>query len=317
MTSPAPATADSAALADALDRAQVAVDARLAAAIEAAGQAGTPERLLAAMRHALLAGGKRFRPFLVLETAQLHGGAAATEAALDAAAALECVHAYSLVHDDLPAMDNDELRRGLPTVWKQFDEWTAILAGDALLTLAFEIVAGDETGTRRTLPPVIRLALVRRLAQASGAAGMVGGQMLDLEAEKLGRPAQPDERHVRRLQAMKTGALIAYAAEAGAVAAGATPAEVRNALTFGEALGLAFQISDDLLDVTGDAETVGKAVGKDLALGKATLVALNGVVATQRELELVVARALDCLAGHGAEADTLRLAARYMASRQS
>lgn len=317
MTQPPPATTNTTAMVHALGQAQTAVEARLVSAMAAAQHGGMPERLVAAMRHGLLAGGKRFRPFLVLETAKLHGGMIAERAALTAAAALECIHAYSLIHDDLPAMDNDALRRGAPTVWKQFDEWTAILAGDALLTLAFELLAGDDASEHPPLPPAVRLALVRRLAQAAGGAGMVGGQALDLAAAKLAEPAHPDERHVRRLQAMKTGALIAFATEAGAIVAGATAGKVRTARTFGEALGLAFQISDDLLDATGDAASVGKAVGKDAALGKATLVGLNGVAATRRELDRVVEGAVELLSDHGPEADTLRLAARYMASRQS
>lgn len=289
------------------------VEDRLIEHLDRLEAANTPPRLLAAMRHALLVGGKRFRPFLVLEMARVLGGEQAMAAAMDAAAALECVHAYSLVHDDLPAMDNDALRRGQPTVWKAFDEWTAILAGDALLTLAFEILADSDAGH---IPPEIRAQLIARLAKAAGAVGMVGGQMLDLEAEKRGEPASPGALHVTRLQAMKTGALIAYAAEAGAISARASPENVTSARAYGEAIGLAFQISDDLLDVTGDAETVGKAVGKDLALGKATFVAVAGIDAARRRLDDAVAAATDALAGFGPEADCLREAARFQLSRQ-
>ena len=289
--------------------AAAAVEARLDVLLRQTADGGTPERLVAAMRHAVLAGGKRFRPFLVLEMAHLLGGD--RRAALDAAAALECVHAYSLVHDDLPAMDNDELRRGRPTVWKAFDEWTAILAGDALLTLAFEILA-DTSG----LDAAQKLALVGQLAKASGPAGMVGGQMLDLEAEKLGLPRVPDRAHVRRLQTLKTGALITYACEAGALVAGATAANLGMARGYGAALGLAFQISDDLLDVTGDAVIVGKAVGKDQAAGKATLVAVLGETAARRELDLAVAEALAAVEPYGREADLLRDAARFQARRR-
>jgi farnesyl diphosphate synthase len=295
------------------------VEARLALHLDRAGMTGTPPRLLASMRHAVLAGGKRFRPFLVLELARLIGGREAAASALDVAAALECLHAYSLVHDDLPAMDNDELRRGQPTVWKAFDEWTAILAGDALLTLAFEILAGHgslDPTPGSGLTPATRARLVARLAAAAGPAGMVGGQMLDLEAEKLGQPASPDEHHVRRLQAMKTGALIAFAAEAGAIAAGGSPEAVANARTYGEAIGLAFQISDDLLDVTGDEATVGKAVGKDLALGKATLVAVAGVETARMHLRAAVDTALDALAPFGDAADPLRQAALFQLDRE-
>ncbi len=304
-----------------LTQAAAEVEAQLVLHLDRAGEAGTPPRLLAAMRHAVLAGGKRFRPFLVLEMARLVGGREAAAHALDVAAALECLHAYSLVHDDLPAMDNDELRRGRPTVWKAFDEWTAILAGDALLTLAFEIVAGGAEASSShaagpALSPAIRTALVARLAAAAGPAGMVGGQMLDLEAEKLGRPAKPDERHVRRLQAMKTGALIAFAAEAGAISAGGSPDVVRAARAYGEAIGLAFQISDDLLDVTGDAATVGKAVGKDLALGKATLVAVAGVETARRHLTAAVDEAIAALSAFGPAADPLRQAAFFQMDRE-
>ena len=287
------------------------VEAHLVRHLDRLGSAGTPPRLLSAMRHALLVGGKRFRPFLVLEMAHVAGGDRGRDTAMDAAAALECVHAYSLVHDDLPAMDNDEMRRGQPTVWKAFDEWTAILAGDALLTLAFEILAGAAPEA-----PAIRAQLIARLAVAAGSGGMVGGQMLDLEAEKLGEPKRPDAAHVTRLQAMKTGALIAFAAEAGALAVGATPEIVRSARAYGEAIGLAFQISDDLLDVTGDAITVGKAVGKDLALGKATFVAVAGVEAAQARLKLAVAQAVDALSDFGPEADHLREAALFQLSRR-
>ena len=270
----------------------------------------TPPRLLAAMRHALMAGGKRFRPFLVVEMARLHGGGEAASRAFDVAAALECVHAYSLVHDDLPAMDNDELRRGQPTVWKAYDEWTAILAGDALLTIAFEIVACSGNLAHS-------VDLIRRLAVAAGPVGMVGGQMLDLEAEKLGMPRQPTVAHVRRLQSMKTGALLVFACEAGAIVAGAAPEAVAAAREYGEALGLAFQISDDLLDVSGEAAVVGKAVGKDQALGKATLVAVEGVAAARVHLEGAVARALGALDGLSDEADLLREAARFQLSRRN
>jgi len=295
------------------------VEGHLERQLDRLAATGTPERLVSAMRHALLAGGKRFRPFLVIEMARVLGGGRAIPSAMDAAAALECVHAYSLVHDDLPAMDNDELRRGRPTVWKAYDEWTAILAGDALLTLAFEILAGGggQASGAATLSPDARLQLVARLAVAAGSRGMVGGQMLDLEAEKLGVPARPDESHVARLQAMKTGALITFAAEAGALSAGANARTLEAARIYGEAVGIAFQISDDLLDVTGDADTVGKAVGKDLALGKATLVAVSGTDAARRRLEDAVARAIDALASLGPDAGLLREAALFQLSRQS
>lgn len=295
-----------------LAHAATAVEARLEMLLQAAKAAGTPERLAAAMSHAVLAGGKRFRPFLVLEFSRLLGGSMAD--ALEAAAALECIHAYSLVHDDLPAMDNDELRRGRPTVWKAFDEWTAILAGDALLTLAFEMLAEAPAATR---DPVRHFALIGRLARASGPVGMAGGQMLDLEAEKLGLPRRPDAAHVRRLQGMKTGALITFACEAGALVAGTSAAGLDAARAYGEALGLAFQISDDLLDVSGDAAVVGKAVGKDQAAGKATLVAVLGEAAARQELERAVTSALAALEPFGVHAGTLAAAARFQLHRQS
>jgi farnesyl diphosphate synthase len=266
-------------------------------------------RLGAAMRHALLGGGKRFRPFLVIESAALFGAVPA--AALDAAAAFECVHCYSLAHDDLPAMDDDDLRRGQPTVHKAFDEWTAILAGDALLTLAFEIIARPHTH----VDPAVRAELAHVLAHAAGGRGMVLGQMLDLEAEKRGEPQRPTAEHVRRLQALKTGALIAASCEAGAVLGRATP-EQRAALRgYGENLGLAFQIADDLLDAEGDAAAMGKAAGKDSAAGKATLVELIGIEDARAQLADAVSAAEAQLAGFGAGAAPLIDAARFAASR--
>jgi len=273
--------------------------------------ARVPSRLAEAMRHGVLAGGKRLRPFLVIETAGLYG--VPPETAAYSAAALECVHCYSLVHDDLPAMDNDLVRRGRPTVWAAYDEWTAILAGDALLTLAFEILSRPEAAEDAER----RVRLVAALARASGAAGMVGGQALDLAADKLGDPSQPDEAHVRRLQAMKTGALIAHGVEAGAILGAASNVEAAALADYGQALGLAFQIADDLLDAEGDATVVGKATAKDAAAGKATLVSLRGVEAARAELAQTVQRAVVALDGFGARADALRAAARFVAERQS
>jgi len=268
-------------------------------------------RLVAAVRHAALGGGKRFRPFLVAESAGVFG--IPVEGVLDAAAALECVHCYSLVHDDLPVMDNDEVRRGQPTVWKAFDEWTAILAGDALLTLAFEVLAGSEAHRDAQ----VRVDLISGLARAAGAAGMVGGQAFDLEAEKLGKPAALEAKHIRCLQSMKTGALIEYACEAGAIL-GQAPVEERLALRrYGEALGRAFQIADDILDAEGDAATVGKRVAKDAAAGKATLVSLIGIEAARAELAAVEQDAVEALAPFGARANVLIEAARFMAKRKS
>ncbi|KAB0679250.1 polyprenyl synthetase family protein [Aureimonas leprariae] len=267
--------------------------------------AGVPARLRAAMRHGVLNGGKRLRPFLVMETARLCGAPEA--AALDAAAALECIHSYSLVHDDLPAMDDDDLRRGQPTVHVAFDEATAILAGDALLTLAFGLVAASHDAE-----PQARLHLVHALSREAGAAGMVGGQLLDLEAED---ETSLPEAAIARMQAMKTGALIAFACEAGPLLAGA-PAEKRERFRrFGETIGLAFQLADDLLDETADAATLGKAAGKDRARGKKTLPALHGHDWTRARLDALVAEAGELLAPEGADAATLVAAARFIAER--
>jgi farnesyl diphosphate synthase len=299
------------ALSQRLEFAAWLVERRLASALDETARAGAPERLVAAMRHATLGGGKRLRPFLVIETAALLDVPA--EAAVDAAAALELVHCYSLVHDDLPAMDNDDLRRGRPTVHKAFDDWTAILAGDALLTLAFEVLAGTAVSGAAT-DSAVRAALVGSLARAAGPAGMVGGQCLDLEADKLGRPTQPDAAHVERLQAMKTGALIRCACELGAILGQAAP-EVLHALqTYGARLGRAFQIADDLLDVEGDADVMGKAARKDAA--KATLHVADGIDAARRRLALLADEATVALAPFGRKADILREAVVFAVQRR-
>ncbi|HWC94659.1 MAG TPA: farnesyl diphosphate synthase [Pseudolabrys sp.] len=270
-----------------------------------------PPRLLAAMRHAMLGGGKRLRPFLLAESAALFG--AAREGALLAGCALECVHGYSLVHDDLPAMDDDDLRRGRPTVHKAFDDATAILAGDALLTLAFDVMARAEVHAEAS----VRAALVLELARAAGIGGMAGGQMLDLAAEgRFGDKQTLGETEVKTLQAMKTGALIRFAARAGAIL-GQADAPGRAALDrYGAAVGQAFQIADDLLDVEGDAATLGKAAGKDAAAGKATLVSLLGVKGAHARLAALVAEAESALAPFGGKADILRAAARFTAERK-
>jgi farnesyl diphosphate synthase len=273
-----------------------------------------PQRLMAAMRHAVLGGGKRLRPFLVVETARLLGGE--EETALRAGAAIEFIHAYSLVHDDLPSMDDDDLRRGKPTVHRAFDEATAILAGDALQTLAFETLADPATSG----DAAIRAGLVVLLARAAGAAGMVGGQMLDLEAEGRfgdGTPVELDAGAIRHLQAMKTGALLACAVELGA-AIGRADAERYQALhAYGRALGAAFQIADDILDVEASSAELGKATGKDAARGKGTLVGLWGVAQARTELARLVAEALAALDLFGPEADILREAVRFTAERRS
>lgn len=271
------------------------------------GEIARPERLVAAMRHGVLNGGKRLRPFLVMESAALFS--ADGEAALRVAAALECVHCYSLIHDDLPAMDDDDLRRGQPTVHRAFDEATAILAGDALLTLAFDILADEAT----MLPAERRAALVLALARAAGTGGMVGGQTLDLEAER----SRPDEAGIIRLQAMKTGALIRFACEAGAIIAGAAPKDRERLAEFGAAIGLAFQLADDLLDLTADANQMGKATGKDAAAGKATLVALHGAAWAQNQLHGLVEQAHALLEPYGEQAVLLKAAAKFVAARNN
>jgi farnesyl diphosphate synthase len=276
------------------------------------GETARPARLLAAMRHAVLGGGKRLRPFLLVETSALFG--ASPDGALLAGAALECLHCYSLVHDDLPAMDDDELRRGRPTVHKAFDEATAILAGDALLTLAFDIVARAEIHPDAN----VRIALVAELARAAGLGGMAGGQMLDLTAEgRFEAKRRLDESEIATLQAMKTGALIGFACRAGAIL-GQADAQARGSIgRYGAAIGQAFQIADDLLDVEGDSAQLGKAAGKDAAAGKATLVAVLGVAGARARLDRLIAEADAALAPFGAKADTLRATARFIAERQS
>ncbi|PJI39854.1 MAG: farnesyl-diphosphate synthase [Rhizobium sp.] len=266
-----------------------------------------PARLLQAMHYGALNGGKRLRPFLVVESAAMFGGD--ETAALRVGAALECLHSYSLVHDDLPAMDDDDLRRGKPTVHIAFDEATAILAGDALLTYAFDIIATPETD----LPDRARIELILALSRAAGLGGMAGGQALDLAAEK----ETPDEPGIVTLQAMKTGALIRFACEAGAIIGGA-PAEDRDRMRrFGEIIGRAFQLADDLLDLTSDAATLGKAAGKDAARGKGTLVALKGQPWAEAELDRLVGEATDLIAVYGDRARTLVEAARFVANRKN
>jgi farnesyl diphosphate synthase len=272
-----------------------------------AGPHRWPERLHDAMRYALLGPGKRLRPFLLIEAARLFG--ATGDGVVRAAAALECIHCYSLVHDDLPAMDNDDLRRGRPTVHKAFDEATAILVGDALQTLAFAVLADPATDEDAE----VRLALIAGLAAASGAGGMAGGQMHDIAAEK--RALQADA--IRELQAMKTGALFRYACEAGAILGRADAEERGRLAAFGAALGLAFQLADDLIDVEGHAEKAGKATAKDAERGKATLVSLNGAVAARVELREAVERAVALVAPFGERATALADAARFAGRRDA
>lgn len=301
--------------ADSLEQSGALVEAELQRLFKGEQLHGVPERLLAAMRHAMLGGGKRMRPFLVLQCAGLFGAGA--EKAMPAAVAVELIHGYSLVHDDLPAMDNDELRRGRPTVWKAFDEWTAILAGDGLQSLAFEVIA-DSYGVQAVGNAGFSHVcgeLTAGLAFASGVRGMVGGQALDLDADKRGEPPHPEVAHIRRLQAMKTGALIRFSCEAGAILGQAGAAERAALNDYGTQLGLAFQITDDLLDFEGDATLVGKAVSKDAAAGKATLVSQVGPQAARDELAGAVRRAKAALDRFGERAEILRQAADFVAAR--
>ena len=267
---------------------------------------GLESRVYDAMRYSALAPGKRMRPLLVLAGARLFG--VARRSALQVGAAIEMVHAYSLIHDDLPAMDNSDLRRGRPTCHKQFDGATAVLAGDGLLTMAFEVLAQPDTHA----DPAVRCDLVAALAAAAGGAGMVGGQMIDLIAEK-----QPlDIAATTRLQRMKTGALIAFSCEAGAILAKA-PSEMRTCLRFyAHDLGLAFQIADDLLDVEGSAEETGKPVGADAAAGKATFVSVLGVERARAQAAVLVEQAVAHLDLFEQRADLLRQVARFVVDRR-
>ena len=248
--------------------------------------AGPEADLMRAMRHAALANGKRMRPFYVIETGRMFD--APEQSLLRVAAALECIHTYSLVHDDLPAMDNDDYRRGQPTVHKAFDEATAILAGDALQALAFKILANSDTHD----DPAIRVRLIERLADAAGAPGMVGGQMIDM----LGADMPRDLNTITRMQRLKTGALISYSTEAAGIVGKASLAERQALAGFSHDLGLAYQIADDLLDATGDETMTGKRVGKDAEAGKANFVTLLGVDGASERVRLLAAQAREHLA---------------------
>jgi farnesyl diphosphate synthase len=272
-----------------------------------------PQRLMESMRYVSLGGGKRLRPFLVAETAALFK--VPPERALMAGAALEFIHCYSLAHDDLPAMDNDDLRRGRPTAHKKHDEATAILAGDGLLTLAFDVLARPATHPNAS----VRVALVAALSRAAGLGGMVGGQMLDLAAEGRfdGAVQRLGVSDVKLLQTMKTGALLRFGCLAGAILGEATPQQ-RDALDrYGTLLGEAFQIADDLLDVEGDAATVGKATGKDAAVNKGTFVSVLGLDQAKARLKDLVAQAEAALDMFGRDADILKMAARFVAERKA
>jgi farnesyl diphosphate synthase len=267
---------------------------------------GPQARLLEAMRYATLGGGKRVRAFLVLQSGRQFG--VDRRALSRVAAAVECVHAYSLAHDDLPAMDDDDTRRGKPATHKKFDEATAILAGDALLTHAFALLASTETHA----DPYVRAELVARLAQAAGWNGMVGGQMIDMDAEYVS-----DIGHITRLQRLKTGALIAFACDAGAIMGKASPQMHRALTNYAQDLGLAFQIVDDLLDVEGDPAVMGKAARKDEKAGKATFVTVLGPERARAQAELLAKQAAQHLEVFDEKADLLRELAAYVVNRRA
>ena len=271
------------------------------------GPGPAADRLVAAMRHGSLNGGKRLRPLLVRQAAAIFGVPPAQS--LLAGLAIEAVHCYSLIHDDLPAMDDDDLRRGRPTVHKAYDDATAILAGDALLTQAFAMLAGPECHP----DPSVRIALVIELAAGSGAGGMVGGQMRDIEGETT----PLDAGGIATMQAMKTGALIRASVRIGALLGNADPRALSALTAYAEAAGRAFQLADDILDVTATPEAMGKATGKDASQGKQTLVARVGVEAARAELKLIINEALSALRTFGPKADGLRATARYFGSRES
>jgi farnesyl diphosphate synthase len=262
-------------------------------------------RLVEAMRHAAIGGGKRIRPLLLVTTAEMYGASRA--AAVRAGCAVEAIHAYSLVHDDLPCMDDDAMRHGKPTVHKAWDEATAVLAGDSLHALAFEILSMPEVSS----DPYIRADLVQALAAASGASGMAGGQMMDLVAEgqQLDLPA------ITRLQQLKTGALIEYAVEAACTMVRLNPEARTPYRGYARNIGLAFQIADDLIDHSGDQRAAGKRTGKDAEAGKATFVSLLGEERARQQADFLVNQAIEHLADHGAEADLLRAIARFAIER--
>ena len=288
---------------DALAQIAAEIDNEFSQLLASPGDARDP--LYAAMRHAAIGGGKRLRPLLVTATASLFH--VDRDVALRVGTAVEAIHVYSLVHDDLPCMDDDDLRRGKPTVHRAYDEATAVLAGDALHALAFEILANSGTHT----DPFIRSELIATLAVASGPDGMAGGQMMDLEAEKT----TFDLPTVTRLQALKTGALIAASVEMGAIL-GHVPPEGRTHLRgYARDIGLAFQIADDILDVEGDPEIAGKALHKDAEAGKGTFVSLMGLDRAKQQAAMLVEQAVGQLAGYGQEAELLRAIANYITER--
>ncbi len=271
-----------------------------------AGEVTRPPRLMAAIRHGVLNGGKRIRPFLLIQSAAMfdvsHPGV------MHAACALECLHCYSLIHDDLPSMDDDDLRRGQPTVHKAYDEAMAVLAGDALLTFAFDLMSDPLVSDN----PNTRATLVQLLARASGQGGMIGGQVLDIAAETKSL----NESEILQLQSMKTGALLRFACEAGAVIADAPDQHRKTLRKFGKIIGQAFQLADDLLDVTSNSETMGKATGKDEAKGKKTLINYYGVDGCKARLDQLIAEANDLLVSFGEKASILRQTAQFIIERK-
>ncbi len=283
------------------DRITVAIDQLIPPA------SGPEAQLMRAMRHGALGQGKRLRPFIAIEVGRMFG--APEKSLLRAAAALECVHAYSLIHDDLPCMDDDDIRRGQPTVHKAFDEATAVLAGDALLTLAFEIMASPETHR----DAVMRCRLIERMAVAAGPRGMVGGQMIDMKPE-VG--AEEPLQVLTRMQRLKTGAMISFAGEVGALLGGAQEQERQAIAGYTNDLGLAFQIVDDLLDVEGDPETLGKAVDKDKDAGKVNFVTLLGVDGAQGQVRFLAAQAKQHLASFGNRATSLLQTVDFVLNRR-
>ncbi|MFN6934293.1 MAG: polyprenyl synthetase family protein [Tsuneonella sp.] len=291
-------------LADSLRRIQREVDAAFDQFLPVPDDTRAP--LIEAMRYAAIGGGKRVRPLLTVATAELYG--VARDPAVRTGCAVEAIHVYSLVHDDLPCMDDDDLRHGKPTLHKEFDEATAVLAGDSLHALAFEILSMPETSA----DPFVRAELVSALAGASGWGGMAGGQMMDIAAEN---GASHDLHTITRLQQLKTGALLGAAVEMGAIL-GRVPDEGRAHLrAYARDIGLAFQIADDLLDAEGDEELAGKALRKDDVAGKATFVSLMGVDAARAQAHALVEQAVGHLSSHGTEADLLRSLARYIVDR--
>ena len=291
----------------ALERTRDRVEKHLACIF--AEQENTPLALVDAMRYASIDGGKRFRPFLVIESTAMFS--ADPHLALDTAAAIECVHCYSLIHDDLPVMDNDELRRGRATLWKKYDEATAILSGDALQALAFELIAKGATQSNS----LTKVELMSGLAKAAGSAGMVGGQVRDLAAESATEPASFAD--VIQIHSQKTGAMIAFAAEAGAIIGNASLAERQALRLFGEKLGLAFQLRDDLLDIEGSKQELGKTPGKDEEVGKATLISALGKEKALSFLDDLQRGAHYALEPFGKEADILREAVEFVCERRN